>query len=161
MWSDNFSLNIATSWFFDYIHYEMWHEITYQFQNFYGATVEVYQWISNCLSHFTGHVISYPCWNLCWSMLVKGASGVVQIALLLTLLKTGDCQNWPRSLHRRAISYSSASTILGTLLQQPSKPLKANRLNQAALTMNHQHDKARNEKACWRAIVVSTQFFQS
>ena len=39
----------------------MWDEITYQFLNFNGATVEVYECISNFAPHFTGHLITYPC----------------------------------------------------------------------------------------------------
>ena len=35
-------------------------------------TVEVCEWISNDIPHFTGHVITYPCLNLNQSMLVKG-----------------------------------------------------------------------------------------
>ena len=30
----------------------------------HGATVEVWEWISNFITHFTGHVITYPCWVL-------------------------------------------------------------------------------------------------
>ena len=30
-------------------------EITYPFPNFNGATVEVWEWISNFISHFSGH----------------------------------------------------------------------------------------------------------
>ena len=37
----------------------MWDEITYSFLNFNGATVEVWEWISNFIPHFTGHVIEY------------------------------------------------------------------------------------------------------
>ena len=33
----------------------MWHELTYQSPNFNGATVEVWQWISNFTPHFIGH----------------------------------------------------------------------------------------------------------
>ena len=39
---------------------KVWDKITYQFPNLSGATVEVWQWISNFISHFTGHVITYP-----------------------------------------------------------------------------------------------------
>ena len=36
------------------IHYKMWDEITYPFPNFNGCTVEVWEWISNIIPHFTG-----------------------------------------------------------------------------------------------------------
>ena len=39
----------------------MWGEITYPFPNFNGCTIELWEWISNCIPHFIGHVISYPC----------------------------------------------------------------------------------------------------
>ena len=41
----------------NYIHYNVWDEITYPFLNFNGATVEVYEWMSNFIPHFTGHVV--------------------------------------------------------------------------------------------------------
>ena len=41
----------------------MWDEITYPFLNFNGCTIEVSEWISNFIPHFTGHVITYPCWH--------------------------------------------------------------------------------------------------
>ena len=34
----------------------MWDEITYSFLNFKGATVEVEEWISNFIPHFSGHI---------------------------------------------------------------------------------------------------------
>ena len=34
-------------------------EITYPFPNFNGGTVEVWEWISNLILHFTGHVWFY------------------------------------------------------------------------------------------------------
>ena len=37
---------------------------TSPFLNFNGATIEVWKWISDFISHFTGHVIIYPCWDL-------------------------------------------------------------------------------------------------
>ena len=39
-----------------------------------GATAEDWEWISNFIPHFTGHVITYPCWDWSWTMLVKGAT---------------------------------------------------------------------------------------
>ena len=31
--------------------------------NFNGCTVVAWESISNFISHFTGHVITYPCWD--------------------------------------------------------------------------------------------------
>ena len=36
-------------------------EITYQFLNFNGAAIEVWDWMSNFLSHFLMEVINFPC----------------------------------------------------------------------------------------------------
>ena len=55
------------------IHYKVWDVITYPFPNFSGAAIEVWEWISNVFLHVTGHVVTYPCWDLSKSMLVKGA----------------------------------------------------------------------------------------
>ena len=38
------------------------HGITYSFPNFNGCTIEVWEWISNYILNFTGHMISYPWW---------------------------------------------------------------------------------------------------
>ena len=51
----------------------MYDEITYPFPNFNSETVEVWEWIRNFIIHFIGDVITYPCWDLSQSMLVKGA----------------------------------------------------------------------------------------
>ena len=41
--------------------YDMCDEITYLFLNVNGATIEVWKWMNNFISHFTRHVITYPC----------------------------------------------------------------------------------------------------
>ena len=41
----------------------VWKEITYPFPNFNCPAVEVWKWISNVISHFAGHMITYPCWD--------------------------------------------------------------------------------------------------
>ena len=45
------------------------------FPNFNGAAVEVWEWISNFIPHFTWHVRTYPCWDWNCTMLVKGTPG--------------------------------------------------------------------------------------
>ena len=40
---------------------KVWDEITYAFPNFNGATIEVWEWISNSTSHFIMDLITYPC----------------------------------------------------------------------------------------------------
>ena len=56
-----FTKTLIPSWRSNYIHYKVWDEITYSFFN--GATVSVWEWISNFIQHLTGHVITYPCWD--------------------------------------------------------------------------------------------------
>ena len=56
-------LTLIPAWISNYIHYKVWDEITYPFINFNGATVEVKEWISNFISHFTVHVPTYPYWD--------------------------------------------------------------------------------------------------
>ena len=51
------------AWISNYIHYNVWCEITYTFPNFNSATVEVCEWISNFIPHFTRYVITHPCWD--------------------------------------------------------------------------------------------------
>ena len=46
-------------------HHKVWDEIVYSFPNFKGAAVEVWEWISNIIPHFTGHVITFQYWD--WS----------------------------------------------------------------------------------------------
>ena len=38
----------------------MWDEIAYQFPNFNGAIVKVWEWISNFIQHIKIDVITYP-----------------------------------------------------------------------------------------------------
>ena len=61
-----------------YIHYKVWDEITYPFPNVNGATVEFWELASYFSPHFTGHVITYTCWDQGKTMLVKGATDVGQ-----------------------------------------------------------------------------------
>ena len=56
-------LTLIPAWISNHIHYKEWDEITYPFLNFNGVTVEVWEWISNSIPHFTGQVITYPCWD--------------------------------------------------------------------------------------------------
>ena len=56
-------LTLIPAWLSNYIHCKVWDEITYLFLNFNGATVEVYEWISNFIPHFIKYVITYPCWD--------------------------------------------------------------------------------------------------
>ena len=54
-------------------------EITYPFSNFNGSNVEVWEWTSNLIVYFIMDVIAYPCWYLSYFMLVKGATGQLEV----------------------------------------------------------------------------------
>ena len=54
-----YGLTFIPAWIRNYTHYKVWDESTYLFLNFNGATVEVYEWISNFIPHFAGKVITY------------------------------------------------------------------------------------------------------
>ena len=48
---------LIPAWITDYIHSKVWDEITYPFPNFNGATVEVWEWISNFIARCVLDVI--------------------------------------------------------------------------------------------------------
>ena len=54
---------LILAWINNYFHHKMWVEIIYPFPNLSGAAAEVWEWISNFIAHFTGHVITYPWWE--------------------------------------------------------------------------------------------------
>ena len=68
-------LTLIPAWISNYICYKVWDEMTFQFLNINCATVDVWQWICNFIQHFTGHMVSYPCWDFSQSVLVKQAPG--------------------------------------------------------------------------------------
>ena len=43
-----------------HMHSEVWDEITYPFPNWNGAAAEVWEFISNSISHFIMGAITYP-----------------------------------------------------------------------------------------------------
>ena len=67
------SLTLTPTWISNHIYYQECHDITYQFLNFNGCTVEVWERISNFISHLSVDVITYPCWDQILTMLVKRA----------------------------------------------------------------------------------------
>ena len=70
------------TWISNYIFYKMWDEVIYPFPNFIGCTVEVWEWLSNFISHLSGQVITYPCRDWTSSLLVsKGGPGSVILCL--------------------------------------------------------------------------------
>ena len=54
---------------------KVWDEITYPFLNFNGCTDEVKECISNFILHFIIDMITYPCWDQSYTILVKRDTG--------------------------------------------------------------------------------------
>ena len=54
---------LIPAWTSNYIHYNVWDEIIHPFPNFNGCTVDIWELISNYIPHFTGYVITFPCWD--------------------------------------------------------------------------------------------------
>ena len=54
--------HVSTStWITNHMPSKVWDESTYQFPNFNGNTVEVWEGISNLISHFIVDMITYSC----------------------------------------------------------------------------------------------------
>ena len=56
-------LTLFPAWISNHMHYKVWDEITYPLPNFNCCTADIWEWVSNFIPHFTGHVTTYPCWN--------------------------------------------------------------------------------------------------
>ena len=72
------------AWISNHMSSKVWDEITYPYPNFNGSTIEVLEWISNFMKHFimdTSDVITYPCWDLNHTILVKGTPSVSEIVV--------------------------------------------------------------------------------
>ena len=56
-------LTLIPSWVSNYTPNKVWDEITFQFPNFDGRTVEVWEWINNFIRYIIMNVITYLCWD--------------------------------------------------------------------------------------------------
>ena len=63
-------LTLIQKWISNYTYHKVWEEMNYPFPNFKDTAVEVWECISNFIPHIT--VVTCPCWDLSWPMLVKG-----------------------------------------------------------------------------------------
>ena len=94
--------DLVTTWISYYIYYDVWVKITYSFPKFNGATVEVWEWLSNFIPHFTWHVVTYPC--LCWNRetdwnfycnYIKSCQNYnIQYSQWRKLIKNDICRYW-------------------------------------------------------------------
>ena len=55
-------ITLFSAWISNYLHYEVWDEITRPITNSRGCTLEVWQWKNNFIPYSIGHVITLPCW---------------------------------------------------------------------------------------------------
>ena len=69
-------LTLIPAWISNHMPSKVWDEATYTFPNFNGCTVNVWEWISNFILRFMMDLIIYPCWDLSYSMLLKGFPSV-------------------------------------------------------------------------------------
>ena len=70
------NINLIPAWISNFVNYKVWDKITYPFPNhpfpnLNGCTVGVWEWISNFIPHFTGHMFTYPSWDLNLTIPVK------------------------------------------------------------------------------------------
>ena len=75
----------------------MWDEITDPIPNFNSAAVEVWEWISNFIPRFTGHMATYPCWYFSQTMLIKGAPVFTGLVYLFCALHSNSI--WTNEAH--------------------------------------------------------------
>ena len=54
----HYSSTLILAWMGNYIHYELWGEITYLSPNFKGAAFENLEWISNFITYFMDIIAS-------------------------------------------------------------------------------------------------------
>ena len=54
-------LTLIPAWISNHMLSKVWSEITYPFPSFSSSTIEVWEWISNFISHIIMDVIIYPC----------------------------------------------------------------------------------------------------
>ena len=72
----NSGLTLIPAWRSNHMFCKMWDGITYPFPNFNSWTDEVWEWISNLLSHLVMDMITYQCQDWSETMLVKWALGI-------------------------------------------------------------------------------------
>ena len=92
-------LTLFPAWISSYIRHEMCDEITYQLLR---CTDEVWEWISNSIPSFTGHVITYPCW-----------CGVKPVVQYQSSNPKGYGYNWPAPNHNQTQPSAKPCMVFG------------------------------------------------
>ena len=93
-------LSSTPAWISNYIHTNTRDQIIYPFPNFIGSAVENWKCTRNCIPHFTGYVIIYPC-----HVRIKINPCLSQGPILLTIASTSiKIRAWIR--HKTGIQIS-------------------------------------------------------
>ena len=66
---------LKLTWISNQMAKKVCNEIPNPFPSFNGCTVEVWRWDSNFIPNIIMDVTTYPCWDLSYTMLVKGVPG--------------------------------------------------------------------------------------
>ena len=100
-------LTIIPAWINDHVPSEVWDKITYLFPNLNAVTVEVWEWRRNFNPQFVMNVITYPCWDLNWSMhgSKRGICPAKKYVMLKVLLNSYHTKTHERILQTRRISH--------------------------------------------------------
>ena len=99
-------LTLISAWISNHMPNKVWVEITYLFPNFNGATVEVWEWISNFIPHFTMDVVTYPYWDLKLNHVSKGDPSLTAPHPFLRCYRENRKELW-----RPATRHSSPSCV--------------------------------------------------
>ena len=120
----------------NYIHYKVWGEMTYSFQNVNGTTVEVWEWISDFIPYLTVHMITWPScglklidvnkrdpchlslyWLLMWLLSIRNWISVILIWLVLQTLK----KTWASPLITLSMKGIARPCVVATFLKHWQK----------------------------------------
>ena len=103
---------------------KVWDDITHLSPKSNGCTVEVWEWESNFIQHVTMNAITHPCWDLSWSMLVKGATGMFMSLLVFVQMFTLlDIYIKDLSLYTSSLCTFSATKNLSSWVFQALHPV--------------------------------------
>ena len=59
-----YGLTLIPAWISNHIPINVWDELIHPFPNSNSTAVEVWEWISNFITHFKIDMITYRCWHL-------------------------------------------------------------------------------------------------
>ena len=83
---------------------KMWDKVTYPFPNFNGATVEVWEWKRNSITHFIIDIIIFSMLGL--KLIHISKRGLMICITTLIWLKRKPPSQWQRSFHLKAVKFN-------------------------------------------------------